>query len=153
MYNIPVADLTCACFRNDAFELARLDHWRIFLHPVQDYLGRTFIALIRHEEDFLALSQAERDELWEAARRLRAAQDALFQPDHYNYQTLGNSLRHVHMHFTPRYSGPREFAGVTLRDEHWGTWPFPATPSLPGGWLMTVRDALREQLSKQGATR
>jgi diadenosine tetraphosphate (Ap4A) HIT family hydrolase len=133
--------------------LARLDHWRIFLHPVQDYLGRCFIALIRHEEDFLALSQAERDGLWEAARRLRAAQDALFQPDHYNCQALGNSLRHVHMHVTPRYQDPREFAGVTIEDEHWGTWPFPATPSRSGEWLFALRDALRNELASEGVQR
>ncbi len=143
---------TCTCFRNDAFELARLDHWRIFLHPIQDYLGRCFIALIRHEEDFLTLTAAERDDLWEAARRLRAAQAALFQPDHYNYQVLGNSLRHVHLHFTPRYSSPREFAGLTIEDEHWGTWPYPATVGRPQEWLQAAIAALRQQLSQEGAS-
>lgn len=146
-----MTDPNCSCFRNETFLLARLDRWRIFLNPNQDYLGRSLIALNRHEEDLLTLTADEREELWAAVRHLREAMQALFQPDHFNYQVLGNSLRHVHMHVTPRYSSPREFAGQTFADEHWGTWPYPAEASRPHEWLESVLAALRRELSQNGA--
>jgi ATP adenylyltransferase len=174
-------------------ELGALRHWRIAVAREQNYLGKCIIALRRHEEDFLALREDEREEMWQAASAVRdaltrcfapdrfnyqvlgnsvphvhmqltaderdemwqaasAVRDALtrsFGPDHFNYQVLGNSVPHVHMHLTPRYTSPREFAGVTFTDVHWGTWPFPADQE-PPGLLKALADAISREMPSKG---
>ncbi|TMG01818.1 MAG: HIT family protein [Chloroflexi bacterium] len=134
-------------------DLASFACWRIFAARDQNYLGKCIIALRRHEEDFLALTEAERDEMWEAARAVRDALARRFAPDHFNYQVLGNSGRHVHMHLTPRYTSPREFGGITFTDDHWGTWPFPSEQALPEGFLKTLADAISRVMPPKGAAK
>jgi len=134
-------------------ELGSFRHWRATVSHDQNYLGKCIIALRRHEEDFLALTEDEREELWEAAGEVRNALTRCFAPDHFNYQVLGNSVRHVHMHLTPRYTSPREFAAITFTDEHWGTWPFPADQELTPGFLKSLAKAIADEMSPKGAVR
>jgi diadenosine tetraphosphate (Ap4A) HIT family hydrolase len=134
-------------------ELGSFRYWRVAVNRVQDYLGRCIIALRRHEEDFLALTPDERDEMWEAAHTVRDAITRCFAPDRFNYQVLGNSVPHVHMHLTPRYIAPREFAGLTFKDEHWGTWPFPDDREVPQGFLKTLAEAIARQMPAKGAAK
>ena len=132
-------------------ELGSFRHWRITVARDQYYLGKCIIALRRHEEDFLALRAEESDEMWQAARAVRNALTRCFSPDHFNYQVLGNSVRHVHMHLTPRYTSPREFGGRTFTDNHWGTWPFPAEPDTPGEFLKTIAETISDKMPPKGA--
>lgn len=125
-------------------------HWRVFAAPEQNYLGKCIVALRRHEEDFLALTEDEREDMWKAAHGVRDALSRLFAPDHFNYQVLGNSVRHVHMHLTPRYTSPREFGGVTFTDTHWGTWPFPVDQDLPPGFMKTLANAIAREMPSEG---
>jgi diadenosine tetraphosphate (Ap4A) HIT family hydrolase len=136
----------CGCFVGGWSELARFPHWHVLLNRNQDYLGRCIIALRRHEEDFLALRPEEREELWTVARLVRETLERRFQPDHFNYQVLGNEVRHVHLHLTPRYKTRREHEGQTFHDEHWGTWPFPSRTTRPQHWLESLAEALRRDL-------
>lgn len=128
-------------------------HWRVFVAHDQNYLGKCIVALRRHEEDFLALTEDEHDEMWDAARDVRDALRRCFAPDHFNYQVLGNSVRHVHMHLTPRYTSPREFTGMTFTDAHWGTWPFPVDRELPPGFLKTLAEAIARAMPSKGAAK
>jgi diadenosine tetraphosphate (Ap4A) HIT family hydrolase len=131
-------------------EIGSFQHWRVAVNRDQNYLGKCIVALRRHEEDFLDLRADEREEMWEAARTVRDALTRCFQPDHFNYQVLGNSVRHVHMHLTPRYRAPREFAGLTFTDEHWGTWPFPVDQELPPGFLKSLAGAIAGEMPLKG---
>ena len=128
-------------------DIGSFEHWSVSVATEQNYLGKCIVALRRHEEDFLALKAEEREEMWETARAVRDALAQLFAPDHFNYQVLGNSVRHVHMHLTPRYREPREFAGERFVDEHWGTWPYPSERRLPREWVEGLVEALKTQLS------
>jgi diadenosine tetraphosphate (Ap4A) HIT family hydrolase len=136
----------------DAFgpEIGSFQYWRVAVNRDQNYLGKCIVALRRHEEDFLALNAEEREEMWEAARAVRDALARCFAPDHFNYQVLGNSVRHVHMHLTPRYTAPREFAGMTFTDEHWGTWPFPIDHEVPPGILKTLAERIEREMPSKG---
>jgi len=142
-----------ACFICDATipDLGSFRHWSVSAANEQNYLGKCILALRRHEEDFLALRAEEREEMWAAARAVRDALMRCFAPDRFNYQVLGNSVAHVHMHLTPRYTAPREFAGMTFTDEHWGTWPFPADHELPSGFLKTLAEAIAHEMPAKGA--
>ena len=134
-------------------DIGSFRHWSVSVATEQNYLGKCIVALRRHEDDFLALKAEERAEMWEVARAVRDAILRCFAPDHFNYQVLGNSVRHVHMHLTPRYIAPREFAGMTFTDEHWGTWPFPVDHELPPEFLKTLAAALANEMSPKGATK
>src|SRR5262245_42007702 len=143
--------MSCELCTASNADLASFRHWRVLLAREQNYLGKCILALKRHEEDFLALTDAERDEMWEAAGALRDALARCFAPDRFNYQVLGNSVPHIHMHLTPRYRSQREFAGLTFTDQHWGTWPFPADRDLPPGLLKTLAQTIGSEIPSKGA--
>ncbi len=138
----------CGCFPEHWTEVAGYERWRVYVSWNQDYLGKCLIALRRHEEDLLSVTAEERDGLWQAAGRVREAVGRLFAPDHWNYQVLGNSVRHVQMHLTPRYREPREFAGQRFVDGHWGTWPHPTEGGGPEEMLRQLAEALRRELAR-----
>jgi diadenosine tetraphosphate (Ap4A) HIT family hydrolase len=96
--------MPCLICDSDIPDIGSFRHWSVSVAMEQNYLGKCIIALRRHEEDFLALTADEGEEIWEAARAVRDALARCFAPDHFNYQVLGNSVRHVHMHLTPRYT-------------------------------------------------
>ena len=143
--------MACAICDTPWPELGSFSHWRITVAHEQNYLGKCIIALRRHEEDFLALRAEEREEMWHAASAVRDALTRSFGPDHFNYQVLGNSVRHVHVHLTPRYTSPREFAGMTFTDENWGTWPFPADQELPPDLLKILAESIAREMPSKGA--
>jgi len=91
-------------------------YWRIVVNRNQNLLGKLVIALHRHEEQVVWLSDEEWDALqgeiaW-ATEHLRAA----FAPDHFNYAFLQNQDRHVHLHVIPRYASPRRIASTDFDD-------------------------------------
>jgi diadenosine tetraphosphate (Ap4A) HIT family hydrolase len=88
-------------------EIALLGCWRVVVNHNQDKLGKVMLSLGRHEEDVSNLTEAEVSALWAVMRRVKAALDACFQPDHYNYAFLMNQDRHVHLHVIPRYRDTR----------------------------------------------
>jgi diadenosine tetraphosphate (Ap4A) HIT family hydrolase len=143
------------CFICDSAipDLGSFRHWSVSVATEQNYLGKCIVALRRHEEDFLGLRLEEREEMWEAAREVRDALARCFAPDRFNYQVLGNSVAHVHMHLTPRYQSEREFAGMTFRDEHWGTWPFPVDHEVPPGFLKTLAETIAVEMPAKGAAK
>jgi len=145
--------MPCAICDTVIPDIGSFRHWSVSVASEQNYLGKCIVALRRHDEDFLALTEDERDEMWVAACAVRDALSRLFAPDHFNYQVLGNSVRHVHMHLTPRYTSAREFAGMTFTDEHWGTWPFPVDQELPPGFLKTLAEALANEMPSKGASK
>lgn len=101
--------------------------WVLYLNTDQNILGRCFLMLKRPETDVTALTEAEVAELWAATRQVRAALDAAWEPDHFNYAFLMNQTPQVHWHIIPRYRTKREFAGGTFVDpefgKHYGTGP------------------------------
>lgn len=141
-----------ACFicNADIRDIGSFRYWSVSIATEQNYLGKCIVALRRHEEDFLALAVGEREEMWEAAHAARDALTRCFAPDHFNYQVLGNSVRHVHMHLTPRYTSPREFGGMTFTDDHWGTWPFPVDQELPAHFLKTLAEKIARDMPSKG---
>jgi diadenosine tetraphosphate (Ap4A) HIT family hydrolase len=90
--------------------------WRTFINRNQDLLGKTIIALKRHEDDVTRIREDEwlelRDEMRWAVERIRVA----FAPDHFNFSFLMNMDHHAHLHVIPRYVGTRELAGVVFAD-------------------------------------
>lgn len=110
---------------NPSAEYKKLDikeykYWLIGLHANQAYLGRSVIILKRHLEDIFDISLDEREELFTITKQLRESLSINFQPDRFNYATLGNEVSHVHLHVIPRYKHERIFIKTKFIDERWG---------------------------------
>jgi diadenosine tetraphosphate (Ap4A) HIT family hydrolase len=90
--------------------------WLTVVNRNQNLLGKTFIALRRHEEDVVALTPREWTGLQDEVRWVTERVAQAFAPDHFNYSFLMNLDRHVDLRVIPRYVGTRELAGVTFSD-------------------------------------
>ena len=72
----------------------------------------------------------------------------LFQPDLFNYASLGNEIRHLHIHVVPRYKKQRIFQGIEFIDKKWNYFYKPYKKrQLPNGKI--VLNELRRQIRKR----
>ena len=100
----------------------RYKNWTVFVNLNQQYLGRCIVKLNRHIVDFFEIIEAERKELFETViPELKGALERSFEPDLFNYASLGNCVRHLHLHVIPRYKDERKFRGVVFRDRNWNS--------------------------------
>lgn len=113
----------------------------------QYYLGRCLVKLNRHAEDLFDLDREERQELFEKIMPdLRKAIDESFRPEMYNYASLGNEVRHLHLHLIPRYKEERNFEGHEFRDERFGSHykPYPRDFDIPDRLFDRIRHEIRD---------
>ena len=57
----------------------------------------------RHVADFTSLSGDEAAAYWQDVHAAARMIEQVFTPCHMNYQLLGNSVPHLHVHLVPRY--------------------------------------------------
>ena len=117
-------DSDCLFCQNtfESYSINNYSNWDLQLfRDDQYYLGRTVIVFTdRHIEDITELSIEERNELFEIIiPELHTALEQTFRPDLYNYTSLGNDCRHLHIHVIPRYKEKREYNGKIFKDEYW----------------------------------
>jgi len=93
--------------RNPDF-VAELSESVVTLADEQAYRGYCILYLKDHEEDLTALSFDRQGRLWDDVARVAAALRRQLAPERINYACLGNMLRHVHWHVTPRYADDPE---------------------------------------------
>jgi len=106
-------------------DIKEYNFWKVGLHENQYYLGRCVASLKRHLEDLFDISEEEKRELFKIVKSLRTALRKSFSPDLLNYSSLGNEVRHVHLHITPRYKEDKVFSGIKFEDKRWGKNPSP----------------------------
>ena len=112
-------------FCEDKFEdesIKRYDYWDLQLfRDDQYYIGRTVAVFkSRHIVDVTELESEEREELFNTViPELQESLDSLFEPDLYNYTSIGNDCRHLHFHIIPRYKKSKTFNGKQFEDEQW----------------------------------
>lgn len=101
-------------------------YWSMYLSPKQYYLGKIRLVLKRKGViDFCDLSESEYEELFKIIAISKKALSKCFNPDLFNYATLGNCIRHHHWHIIPRYKTVRVVGGVKFKDENWNHEPWP----------------------------
>jgi diadenosine tetraphosphate (Ap4A) HIT family hydrolase len=93
--------------RNPDF-VAELSESVVTLADEQAYRGYCILYLKDHEEDLTALSFDRQGRLWDDVARVAAALRRQLAPERINYACLGNMLRHIHWHVTPRYADDPE---------------------------------------------
>jgi len=97
----------------DELKIRSFEHWNLFLHGDQSYLGRTVLSLGRSEDlhrgvdvdPFLDTTPDEMIELQVVLGGLSVALDELYQPTRLNYANLRNTWPACHWHIVPRYEG------------------------------------------------
>lgn len=116
-------------FDFEQYRLATYEHWGVFLHEDQSYLGRNYVALKRGGDNeemdpFLDTTTEERDEFLTIVSGISTVLDELYQPTRLNYTNLRNTWRHCHWHIVPRYEVPelgiREVEGYKFYDFNLG---------------------------------
>lgn len=99
------------CRRLDSDDvLARSDQAVAFhdAYPVSP--GHTLVVPRRHEPDYFALREEEREAMWSLAEEVRRQLDERHAPDGYNVgvnagTAAGQTVPHAHLHVIPRYEG------------------------------------------------
>lgn len=133
----------------DQLKIKSYNHWDVYLHENQCYLGRVFVLLKDDSgvEDFLAIDGEVREEFFLIGEKVKIALKTLFKPDKMNYAALSNTSKKIHVHFVPRYKEAREFNGVVFNDQRWGKNYAPYDSFvLEESILFKIRDALKEHL-------
>lgn len=103
------------------YKIKEYRYWEVFIGQNQNYLGRCVIFCKRDNAlDLTDATKEEVEELFLVLRELKEALTEAFQPDWFNYSFLGNSTRHLHCHFIPRYAGPKIFEGIKFEDKLFG---------------------------------
>jgi len=130
------------------WEIKKFPLWTIYIHPNQCYLGRCFVVLNRHLEDFFDITKEESEEYFMVIKKLRDVITELFQPDLFNYAILQNNLNHVHLNFVPRYCEPRNVNGFEFKDERWGHnySPYNKDYQISNTLLLEIRDLIKSKL-------
>lgn len=106
--------------------LKKYKFWSLYLSGGQYFLGKVILVLNRKNViDFSELKKPEVKELHEIIKEVKKILVKCFQPDLFNYATLGNFIRQHHWHIVPRYKSKREINGVIFKDEYWGKPCFP----------------------------
>lgn len=123
--------------------IAQTASWTVLLRPRQPTLGSLVLVCREDAKAFSAVSQAAFAELQQVVMRTEAALREVCGYERINYLMLMMVDPDVHFHVIPRYSVPREFAGLAFPD---GGWPGP--PALEPAVVPApdVRDALRDAL-------
>lgn len=89
--------------------VSKLSASSLYLSRNQHYRGT--VSLIYDGPHAVKISQLTTQQWHDFAddmRRVDAAIQQVFKPDHINVESLGNSVPHLHVHFIPRYqSDPR----------------------------------------------
>ena len=106
--------------------LKKYKYWNLYLSPKQYYLGKLRIVLNRKEVvDLCDLKNKESAELFRIIKESKKAIIKCFNPDLFNYATLGNHVRQHNWHVIPRYKEKRIVNDIEFKDDYWNDPPWP----------------------------
>ncbi len=135
----------------EKFLIKDFEHWRVYLHEQQNYLGRVYLWANREKTiDLFDLTKKEMEEYFAVGKLTRDAIKEAFNPDLFNYATLGNITTHLHTHVIPRYKFGRLFAGKSFEDRNWGRNYAPYDKKdFDERVLIEIKLTIRDRLEKQ----
>ena len=113
------------------------DHWLVLIRPAQVTLGSLVLTAKGDATAYGALPAAAFTEQATVIATVEKALAAFTRYERLNYLMLMMVDPNVHFHVIPRYSGSREWNGLTFDDEGW-----PGPPQ-----LQSARKLEREQIA------
>ena len=102
------------------FLIKDFEHWRVYLHEQQNYLGRVYLWAKRENINFFNMTHVEAVEFMHVGGLVTKSIRDAFNPDKFDYAIFGNTAPHIHMHIIPRYKFGRLFCGGSFEDRNWG---------------------------------
>ena len=99
------------------------EHWVVLLRPAQVTLGSLVLAAKSNATAFGQLPAGAHAELAAVTSEIEATLNAEIGYEKINYLMLMMVDPHVHFHVFPRYSGARDFEGISLSDAGWPGLP------------------------------
>jgi diadenosine tetraphosphate (Ap4A) HIT family hydrolase len=120
------------------------EYWSVIIAKNQFVPGKCVLWCKR--ENALDPADATPEEWYEALyiiKKMKKAVQDLYAADWFNFTFLGNSTRHLHMHFVPRYRTKRRIHGMTFVDKDWGR-EYSVEPgfSIPAETLALIKEDL-----------
>lgn len=135
------------CKDNKGLVVKKYKYWTVLIHPYQCYIGRCMVKSNRHVVDLLETDKKEKTELLKITEQLKSVLNDLFKPDLFNYASLGNKIRHLHVHFIPRYKEKRVFENIEFVDKRWNRIHSPYEKTrLPTSVLKELKKQIRQGL-------
>ncbi len=139
----------------DKFETYKIftgTHWDVYLDHLQPRLGQVYI-WAKNNGDVTDLSEASHEEFQELhllMQKVRLALATIFSPDLFNYASLGNTVRHLHVHIIPRYKESRSFEKIEFTDRTFGQHyeVTPPTKALSAEWIEKLRKAISDKMKQ-----
>lgn len=120
--------------------------WTWSVRTAQSTLGAGMLTLHRLAPTLGSVNREEMADLADMLSLVERAVSSAFHNDRINFIALMMTDQLAHMHFFPRYTTPRDFAGHT-----WVDSTYPALPPLGGNRELStpeVLDALASELQR-----
>lgn len=133
----------------ETLKIQEFNHWILYLHECQSYLGRVFLlARLSSGRDLMDIQGEEREEFFHIGNTLKKGLGLLFSPDKMNYAALGNVFDALHVHVIPRYKTKRLFEEIEFVDTRWGKnyAPYDKEFVVESHVLQKIKEAIRSQL-------
>lgn len=118
-------------------------HWAVLVRPAQVTLGSLVLASTSEATRYGELQSEAFAQQADAVAAIEQALASFCSYERINYLMLMMVDRHVHFHVIPRYSGSREWNGMTFADEGWpGPPQMPSARTLEPAQIAALRNAL-----------
>jgi diadenosine tetraphosphate (Ap4A) HIT family hydrolase len=133
----------------EALKIKEFNHWILYLHECQSYLGRVYLLACRSSDrDLMDIHGEEREEFFHIGNTFKKGLASLFSPDKLNYAALGNVFDALHVHVIPRYKTKRLFEGIEFVDARWGKnyAPYDKEFVVEPRVLQKIKEAIRSQI-------
>ena len=92
-------------------------HWKLLVRNRNTTLGNCVAITKRHMEQFSEITPEEMKEFATVVKDIEHALKQSFSFDKINWLLLMMKDKHTHFHIIPRYSTPRNFAGISWIDD------------------------------------
>ena len=124
------------------------EHWLVLVRPAQVTLGALVLATKSDATAYCDLPRAAFAEQADAVAAIERGLAIFCGYERINYLMLMMVDPHVHFHVIPRYSGKREWDGMTFDDHGW-----PGLPDLKSAPKLSPRQIERLRNDLQNAMR
>jgi len=95
-------------------------YWDVFLHQDQTVLGKLYFWYKEEASDLLTIPKEALVEFYDLGNQVKFVLIKLFRPDMFNYLSLNNITKHLHIHLIPRYARRIELFGLIFDDSSFG---------------------------------
>lgn len=92
-------------------------HWKLLVRNRNTTLGNCVAITKKHMEQFSDITSEEMQEFAQVVKDVEKSLKQSWSYDKINYLMLMMKDKHTHFHIIPRYSSPRNFAGMEWIDE------------------------------------